>query len=64
MGLLYNAVKARQAENVAAELKQRGIHSTKDGTPIDQLSYKEQVVQLALAKVREVDVENSNNKWF
>lgn len=51
MGFLYNVIEANKSANVVAELKKKGIHK-KDGTPIEELPYKEQVMMLAITRLK------------
>lgn len=64
MGVLYNVVKVREQDNVMGELKNMGIQYARDGRSLDELTYKELVLQLAIAKVVDIDIENDDNNWF
>lgn len=64
MGVLYNVIKAKKEENVLERLREKGIYVARDGRPLHKLTYKELVMQLAIAQAIDVDVEHSDNKWF
>jgi hypothetical protein len=64
MGVLYDVMQVKKRENVLERQKEQGIRTARDGRPLSDLTYKELIVQLAIADVIDVDVENQENKWF
>jgi hypothetical protein len=67
MGILYNSVKAHQEMKrnfLINRLKEKGVIKDQLGTVIEELSYDDLKYLLVLEAFREIDVENSENKWF
>lgn len=66
MGVLYNVTKLQnnKREFMIDRLQELGIVKTKDGKPVHELSYQELKMELAMAEICNVDVENPENKWF
>ncbi|KON88972.1 hypothetical protein AF332_20725 [Sporosarcina globispora] len=67
MGILYKAAVAekRLKHNFILErLQKMGITVSQQGIPLDQLTYEELKYEYVLASFREVDADNSEEKWF
>ncbi|MFE4524711.1 hypothetical protein ACFRCQ_21825 [Cytobacillus firmus] len=67
MGILYKAVVAeKQLKHnfILERLQKKGITVSQQGIPLDQLNYDEIKYEYVLATFREVDPENSEEKWF
>lgn len=50
--------------NIIAELIERGIKVTEDGTSIFELTQKQLARELGKARYRDIDVDSPENKWF
>lgn len=64
MALLGNVMQVMKENNVMGELKDRGIRNARDGRELNELTYKELIVELALARVSDTKVEHPSNEWF
>lgn len=51
-------------KNIIAELIERGIEVTKDGTSIYDLSQKQLARELGKARFKDINVDSPENKWF
>lgn len=49
---------------VLERLLEIGVHTTKDGSSVYDLSYDDLKYELVLAEFRYIDLNNSNNGWF
>lgn len=55
----------KKIKNIIIEnLQEKGVTHSNDGTPLQELGYRQLKEFAALVSVRDVDVEHSSNKWF
>ncbi|ATB52709.1 hypothetical protein [Caldibacillus phage CBP1] len=63
MGVLYDAVEYKR-RFIIEELHKMNVYTSRDGLPLDELSYEELKEEWVLASFRQIDVESEANQWF
>jgi hypothetical protein len=70
MGVLYDSIKKVQLHQelkhkfVLERLRKLGVTHSQQGKSIHDLDYEEAKYELVLAEMRQVDVENENQRGF